>query len=269
MRPLVRRPLSVLLAVAVLGWAPADIDPRLMERIDPSIRDRVVAVIDSAARAGLDTEPLIDKALEAQVKIAAARGRRGSPEAIVRLVREYRNDMLRARAALGPQCTPQEVTAGANALRAGVPVRHLERLREVKKGQRFAIALGSLTSLVIKHRNAADTASAAIVNLVLASATDEQISAMAVDIESDIDHGMPVGAAIMARADGLERVIAAQINDGGVPGAALPSARGTVRPADPAASGPVAGAPAGSRVPGSTGDGPRPPAPRGRDPKRP
>jgi hypothetical protein len=268
MRPLVRRPLSVLLAVATLAWAPADIDPRLMARLDPTIRDRVAAIIDSAARAGLDTEPLIDKALEAQVKIAA-RGRRGSPEAIVRLVGEYRNDMLRARAALGPQSTPQEVTAGANALRAGVPVRHLERLRDVKKGQRFAIALGSLTSLVIKHRDAADTAAAAIVNLVLASATDEQISALAADIEGDIQHGMPVGAAIMARADGLERVIAAQINAGGVPGAALPSARGTVRPADPAASGPVAGAPAGSRAPGSAGDGPRPPAPRGRDPKRP
>jgi hypothetical protein len=230
----------------------------------------VAAIVDSAARAGLETEPLIDQALELQVKVDAAR-RRQRPvthETIVTLVAGFRNDMLRAREALGPQCTPAEVTAGAYALRAGVHVRHLERLREVKKGQRFANALNSLTSLV-GDRVPADTAATAIVNLVLASATEEQISSLAADIKGDIQHGMPAGAAIMARADGLERVIAAQINDGGIPGAALPSARGTTRAADPAASGPVAGTPAGSRAPGSAGDGPRPPAPRGRDPKRP
>ena len=268
MRPLVRRPLAVLLAAGLLAWTSVDVDPRLTSRLAPGIRDRVAAIIDSAARAGLETEPLIQKALEAQVKIDADRGRRFTPDMIVRLVGSFRNDMLRAQAALGPQSTPQEVTAGAHALRAGVPVGQLERLREGKKGQRYAVALGSLTSLVLKHRDAADAAATAIVNLVLASATDEQISALAADIESDIQHGMPAGAAIMARAEGLERVIAAQVNDGGVPGAALPSARGTTRAADPAATGPVA-APAGSRVPGSAGDGPRPPAPRGRDPKRP
>jgi len=131
------------------------------------------------------------------------------------------------------------------------------------------MALGSLASLALIAEVPKDTVGTAIVNLVLASASDEQISALERDILADIQAGTPAGAAIMARADGLERVIAAQANDGGIPGTALPSARGTMRSADPAASGPVAGTPAGSKIPGSAGEGPRPPAPRGRDPKRP
>lgn len=270
MRSRVFRPLLALVAMSALAWTTLDVDPRLEQRLDPSIRDKVQAIVDSAARAGLETEPLVDLALEITRKIETARaqGRRLTMQRVLELVQSHWGEMQMARAALGPQSTKEEVTAGAKALKAGVNIRHLERLRAVPKGQKYAMALSSLT-LLVDQGVPADTAATAVVNLVLAAATDEQISSLQNDILSDIKAGMPAGAAIMARADGLERVIAAQANDGGVPGTALPSARGTMRSADPAASGPVAGTPAGSKIPGSAGEGPRPPAPRGRDLKRP
>lgn len=264
------RPLLAFVALSTLAWTTLDVDPRLEMRVDASIRDKVQAIVDSAAKAGLLTEPLVDLALEItrKIEMARARGRGTSMERVVELVRAHWGEMQMARAALGPRSTPEEVSAGAKALKAGVNIRHLERLREVPKGQKYAMALGSLT-LLVQTGVPSDTAATAIVNLVLASATDEQISSLQKEILSDIEAGTPAGAAIMARADGLERVIAAQANNGGVPGTALPSARGSMRSADPAASGPVAGTPAGSKLPGSAGEGPRPPAPRGRDPKRP
>lgn len=264
------RPMLAFVAISTLAWTTLEVDPRLAQRLEPGIRDQVQALVDSAAGAGLETEPLVDLALEITRKIETARrqGRRIGMERVVQLVRAHWGEMQMARAALGPQSTPQEVTAGARALKAGVNIRHLERLREAPKGQKYAMALHSLT-LLVSRGVPADTAATAIVDLVLATATDQQIGSLQDEILGDIEAGTPAGAAIMARADGLERVIAAQAVNGGVPGTALPSARGTMRSADPAASGPVAGTPAGSKIPGSAGEGPRPPAPRGRDPKRP
>lgn len=267
------RPLLGFVASGALAFTALNVDPRLELRLDPSIRDKVQAFVDSAAKAGLETEPLVDLALEVTRKIESARehGRRLSfgMERVVELVRAHWGEMKQARQALGPLATPQEVTAGASALKAGVSVKHLERLRSAPKGQKFAMALNTMTELAMHPGVPKDTAAAAIVSLVLASATEEQISSLQSDVLNDLRAGLPAGAAITARADGLERVIAAQAHDGGVPGTALPSARGTMRSVDPAASGPVAGTPAGSKLPGSAGEGPRPPAPRGRDPKRP
>lgn len=244
-----------LTAGAAISWTWGTVDPRLDERLAGRTRVAVVAMVDSAEREKLQTEPLIDLALEASMK-------RARQDMIVQSVRQLLQHMRRAKTALGGESTPDEVTAAAKALKAGVDIRHIERLRTARTGQqRFASALNALTYIVAQGVPS-DTAATVFVNLALASATDAQISSLQRDIDRDIAGGTPAGLAATVRGDGLERVIAAQGNLGGAPGSTLPSARGTTRAADPSATGPVAGGAAGNTVPGAPGG-------RGKPVKRP
>lgn len=249
------RPILALAAVGAMTQATVNVDPRLQGRLSGRALAAVTAIVDSAERAGLQTEPLIDRALEAAVKV------RNNDDLVIRHVSRFWTAMQQARAALGPASTPAEVTAGANALRAGVDVRELERLRETRQGQRYAGALNSLTTL-IRANIPVDTATKVIINLVLAGATDQQISLLQAEIERDLQAGVPAVAAVTARGQGLE-VLLANPDNSGLPGTALPSARGTTRPVDPTAR-PVGGSAVGNTAPGT-----RPPAPRGKDNKRP
>lgn len=254
---------AVLAVPLLLGaWVWRTIDPRLEARLDRPTRDAVAAIVDSAVREGLETEPLIDAAFE-----GVSKGR--SPGRTVASVRSLLNYMRRAQAALGPVGTPAEISAGARALRAGVSVQQLERLRAAKTGQRFASALNAVFMLASSSGVPADTAAVVFVDLVLASASEQQIATLQADIERDIAGGTPAGLAVLARGLGLQGVIAAQSTDGGSPNTTLPSARGTTRPAGPSASGPLSGTSAGNATGKPPGDGSRAPAPRGKPIKRP
>lgn len=245
-------------AFAAFGFTLARSDVRIETRVDARIRASVAAIADSLEREGFLPEPLVDYALEGTRK-------GGSPEKILAGVRKWATDLRRARRLLGPNATPDEVNAGAMALRAGVDESKFERLRIERTTQRYASALNTMAYLV-SSGVPADTASTVLVNIALSGASELQIRTLQDEIQSDINRGMPPGSAMVARAYGLLRAIEASRGsaDGVVPGAALPSTRGTARPTDPMAS----GSSRGSAV-GNQGDGARPPAPRGKDNKRP
>jgi hypothetical protein len=247
-----------LAAFASVGFSAVASDARIEQRVDARIRGPVAAIADSLVREGLLPEPLIDYALEGTEK-------GGRPELILAGVRKWAKDLRRASQLLGPNATPVEVNAGAKALRAGVDEAKLERLRRERTDQRYAAALSTMAYL-IPRGVPADTASTVLVNIALSSASDAQIRTLQDEIERDISGGMPPGASMVARAIGLLKAIEAGRDgaDGVVPGAALPSTRGTARPADPMANGSLRGS-----VVGSQGEGARPPAPRGKDNKRP
>lgn len=235
-------------------------DPRLDLRLDARTRDAVSAIVDSAKSDGVPTEPLIDRALEGASKHAAG-------PIIVNAVRLFARDLRRARTALGPASTDAEVVAGAHALRSGVKVQELERLRQVRAGQRYALALDVMT-YIINRGVPTDTASSVIVSLVLASATDAQLTGLRDDVERDMSGGMPAGLAVTSRGLGVERaVLTAQGGDGGVPGAALPSNRGSIAPGGLPVSG-VAGSLQGNATTATPGEAARPPAPRGKPKKK-
>ena len=166
---------------------------------------------------------------------------------------------------LGPNASAAEVNAGAKALRAGIDERQLERLRDGKSERRYASALSTMAYLISKGVPA-ETASAVLVNIALESASEAQIGALQDEIERDINGGTPPGLATVARAVGLLEAMSAARDAavGIVPGTALPSTRGTARPADPMANGSLRGSAVGNQ-----GAGARPPAPRGKDNKRP
>ena len=247
-----------LAAFAAVGFTVVRSDLRIEQRVDPRIRVSVAAIADSLEREGLKPEPLVDYALEGTQK-------GGRPEVILAGVRKWAKDLRRARYLLGPNANAAEVNAGARAIRSGVDEAQLMRLRGGKNEQRYASALSTMAYL-ISRGVPADTASTVLVNIALNDASDAQIRALQDEIERDINGGTPPGSAAVARAFGLLKAIEAGRDgeDGVVPGTALPSTRGTARPADPMANGTLRGSAVGNQ-----GDAARPPAPRGKDNKRP
>jgi len=244
-------------AFAVAGFGLFAGDARIDTRVDPRIRTAVAAIYDSLDREGIKAEPLVQYALEGTEK-------RGSPDVILSGVRRWAKELRRARKVLGPNATQNEIQAGAKALRAGVDEAKLERLREARTDLRYASALNTM-AYIVGLGAPADTAATVLVNLALAGSTESQLRTLQDDVERDIKAGNPAGLAVIARALGvLKEIDAATSRDGVVPGTALPSTRGTARPADPMANGTLRGSAVGNQ-----GDAARPPAPRGKDIKRP
>jgi hypothetical protein len=232
-------------------------DVRIETRVDPRIRVAVAAVYDSLDREGIKAELLVQYALEGTEK-------RGQPDVILAGVRKWAKDLRRSRQLLGPNATQPEISAGAQALRAGVDEARLERLRDSKGPQRYASALNTM-AYIVTIGVPADTAATILVNLALQGASESQLRSLQEDVERDIGAGRPAGLAAVTRARGVLQEIEAGVRrDGVVPGTTLPSTRGTARPADPMANGSLRGSAVGSQ-----GDAARPPAPRGKDIKRP
>ena len=245
-------------AFAAAGFTTTVSDDRIEQRVDARIRSAVASIADSLQREGVPPEVLIDYALEGTQK-------GGNPQLILTGVRNRARELRRSRILLGPNANDDEVSAGAKAIRAGVDERHLTRIRESRKEQRFASALSTM-AYIIRKGVPADTAANVLINVALASASDADIKTLQDEIERDINGGTPPGMSAVAREQGLLDAISAGRGgaDGVVPGTALPSTRGTARPADPMANPNTRGSAVGNK-----GDAARPPAPRGKDTKRP
>lgn len=262
---------TLLLGAGLLAssaWTAQDIpgsrsDPRLDARLDPRTRAAVVALIDSARASGIPTDPLILRALEGASKRADGR-------VIITAVRNYMKDLSTARSALGPASSDAEILAGASALRAGISVRELEKVRAVRAGVRVATAVGVMGDLV-SHGVASDTASALIADLVRLGVGDDQLVALQREIVLSVAGGTPAGTAAVLHGQGLEQQLAASLppGSGGASGSTLPSGRGSVRAGGIEA--PAVGTAVGNRNPGvgpATASPPLP-APRGKSKRRP
>jgi hypothetical protein len=130
--------LSALLALPAAAQAQ---DGRLTERLDAATAARVQQVVDSARRAGLPNEPLVQKALEGATLGA-------SNDRIVAAVQSLHGQLRRARGALGGDASDAELTAAAGALRAGLEPAALQRLQSLRAGQPLVVPIAVLTDLV-------------------------------------------------------------------------------------------------------------------------
>jgi hypothetical protein len=246
-----------LAASAAAGFTMVASDVRIDTRVDLRIRVDVAAIYDSLDRENVGAEPLVQYALEGTTK-------RANPDTILAGVRRWARDLRRSRQLLGPNATHSEISAGAKALRAGIDEAQLMRLRDAKSDVRYASALNTI-AYIVNLGVPGDTASTILVELAIRGASEAQLRVLQDDVERDIGAGRPAGLATVTRALGvMKEMEAGRDGDGVVPGTALPSTRGTARPADPMANGSLRGSAAGSK-----GDAARPPAPRGKDNKRP
>jgi hypothetical protein len=131
-------PLALLLLIPAVAAAQ---DARLTERLDTATAASVQQVVDSARRAGLPTEPLVQKALEGGTLGA-------SGERIIAAVEALHGQLGRARDALGGSASDAELTAAAGALRAGLPPAALRRLQSLRTGRPLIVPIAVLTDLV-------------------------------------------------------------------------------------------------------------------------
>jgi hypothetical protein len=176
--------------------AQSDGDSRL-GRLDPTTRVAVAAVVDSAKKTRLPTEPLVDKALE-----GAQRGADGGR--IVTAVKGLYAELRTARAALGSGASADEISAGANALHAGVPMRYLAQLRSASQHAgrpRATLPLAVTTDLVGRGVPAA-TATEVVLSLARAGLRDADYSVFQRNVRLDIEHGADAAAAAQTRARG-------------------------------------------------------------------
>jgi hypothetical protein len=191
--------LSLILATPLAGQVSHS--ARLQGRVPANIHSELVAVIDSAQRAGLPAEPLVQKALEGSMKRAA-------PARISTAVRTLAAELRIARQALGSQATDADLVAAANALHAGVPVEVLRKLRRDRQREPLTIALGVMTELIARGVPAAQ-ASSTVLAMVESGAREEALVAFGRDVERDIGMGAPPAVATEIRSGGVMDAAAA------------------------------------------------------------
>ena len=195
-----RAAIAAGLALVLLAAVPAALgaqDARLAARLDARTRAQLAPVLDSARRAGLPVEPLIDKALEGASK--------GAPRPrIVAAVRSLAGTLAEAREAIGPSASEAEVVAAAGALEAGVRARYLAVLRALSSSRSITVPLAVVADLVARGVPP-DTAARAVLTLAQVQAPDAHFVALRADVERDIGSGIAPATAVVMRSEASAR----------------------------------------------------------------
>lgn len=184
---------AVMVLALVAGRAEAQ-DARLM-RLDRRVQTEVAALVDTARRLGIPSEPVVDKALEGAAK-------RAPNDRIINVVRSRFRELVAARGALGGGAMDAEIIAAADALHGGANPQVITALRMRRPGAPLTIPLAVLADLIARGVPA-DTASQAVLALATQPATDAEFAALRDDIERDIAKGAPPAIAAGLRTRGV------------------------------------------------------------------
>ncbi len=135
---------SGMVCAALSGAASAQGRPGpFAGRLDSATARAVERLIDSVSVLGVPAEPLVAKALEGATK-------RAPSALIVDTVRRLAVSLAEARGALGSAARPDELVAGANAIRAGISPGGLRRLRQVRPQGALTVPLVVLGDLLAR-----------------------------------------------------------------------------------------------------------------------
>ncbi|MGQ0538749.1 MAG: hypothetical protein ACT4R6_07360 [Gemmatimonadaceae bacterium] len=184
----------VLLGAISLGAAIASPGAQAV-RLDSALAAALAPILDAARTDGLPLEPLYTKAQEGVLK-------RASRERIVGAVAASANRMRAARAELAPNPTEHEISAGAEALEAGVPGSVLRAIRVHRPRGTAAMPLEVMTHLVWRGVRA-DYASDVITRVVAGGASSAQLIALDASVRADVESGVAPPVALSSRSRGL------------------------------------------------------------------
>ena len=172
-------------------------DRTLPPQLSAPSRTALERIIDSARVAGLPIDPLYSKVREGLFRSA-------DESRVITAVQRLSRDLGDARDALGDSAAPEEITAGANALRAGIRAADLTRLRDArrKSDHPLTVALVVLADLVA--RGVPPTMAATSVNeLVTRNVSDGSLMSFRQNVERDLSGGRSPASAIDSRTRAL------------------------------------------------------------------
>ncbi len=155
----------------------------------------VRTIIAEAGARGLPTAPLVTKVREGLAKHAAPDRIRVATVALV-----DRLDI--AATALAPSRAPDELSAAADALQAGIPVATLRDMRKLWPSKPLTVPLGVLSEMVasgVSHANATRR----VRELLVKGASAAQFAAIGTNVQADIAAGLAPDAAMELRSKGV------------------------------------------------------------------
>lgn len=185
-------PIALLFCAGVAGAQ--EIDRTLPAQLSAPTRATLEKLIDSARVAGLPIDPLYSKVREGVFRSA-------DEARVIAAVQRLGRDLADARVALGDSAGAEEITAGANALRAGIRAADLSRLREAgarKADRPLTVALVVLADLATRGVPAA-MAAASVNELVSRNVSDGSLLSFRQNVERDLVGGRSPASALDAR----------------------------------------------------------------------
>ena len=182
----------VLCARVAAGQDPPD--RTLPTQLSAPTRATLERLIDSARVAGLPVDPLYSKVREGVFRSA-------DEARVIAAVQRLGRDLGDARSAVGDSAQPEEITAGANALRAGIRPADLSRLQDARgrrPDQPLTVALVVLADLATRGVPPA-MAAASVNELVARKVPDGSLMSFRQNVERDLVGGRSPASALDAR----------------------------------------------------------------------
>src|SRR5690349_13547963 len=189
---------AIAFGVVARGAGAQEIDRTLPPQLSAQTRATLERLIDSARVAGLPVDPLYSKVREGVFRSA-------DEARVIAAVQRLERDLGDARSALGDGASAEEITAGANALRAGIRSADLARLREargVKADRPLTVALVVLADLATRGVPAA-MAAASVNELVSRNVPDGSLLSFRQNVERDLVGGRSPASALDSRTRAL------------------------------------------------------------------
>ncbi|MBX9929439.1 MAG: hypothetical protein K2X99_11050 [Gemmatimonadaceae bacterium] len=180
-------------AAALLGAQESE--PSLAAIRDAALRRVIAAEVVAAEERGTPSAPLIEKALEGQLKGANA-ARIG--EAVHALALR----LAAARDHLRPVLELDEVKVGADALSAGLGPADLKKLRAAWPNRSVAMPLGVVTELVTRGVTP-PRATKMVLDLMKRGATVSHLASLGSEVQRDVSTGRAPDAALDLRVRGI------------------------------------------------------------------
>jgi hypothetical protein len=187
---------ALLLAATTLA-AQETRDRTLPSQLSAATRATLERIIDSARVAGLPIDPLYSKVREGLFRSA-------DESRVIAAVQRLGRDLGDARDALGDTAAPEEITAGANALRAGIRATDLTRLRDSRRKTDHPLTVALVVLADLATRGVPPTMAASSVNeLVARNVSDGSLMSFRHNVERDLTGGRSPASAIDSRTRAL------------------------------------------------------------------
>jgi hypothetical protein len=189
--------LALLLACTTALAAQTTSDRTLPAQLSASTRATLERIIDSARVAGLPVDPLYSKVREGVFRSA-------DESRVVAAVERLGRDLGDARQALGDSAAAEEITAGANALRAGIRATDLTRLRDARRRSDHPLTVALVVLADLATRGIPPVMAASSVNeLISRNVSDASLMSFRQNVERDLIGGRAPASAIDSRTRAL------------------------------------------------------------------